>query len=465
MSYAPDDDLSRALARLTVQDVWRRAGLPDCPRDGNIVVPCPWRENRKSPSFSICHRGKGWKDWGNADAGWTEGGVWQFAAKVTGLGGKELADQLIEWAGIVRTPRFRDAATRAAAKAGTGKMEDVVAELPPELRRAVKRQEQARELREAEGRLHEEMERARAPKMAARNVPAWTPVVRARYLEGWREMGREPRRAEWAEARGWPVAWVDWLVQEGLVAMPWLPWAEPGEPRAKRGKAFRVDMPTWDDAGDFRGLRQVGYHQQFWTEHGKAWAYTPSMPSAERRRSVFLREMVEAELARGVREDAGDALVPGLPFVVPGTLPARLLVLAEGQWDAITLAGAAGWLESDTAWPDGVWLFGLRGSSGLDPFLAWWRPLLVAARPAVLVLADNDAAGMRWSQPGPPKVLGGPRPPSLGEKLRAAGASRVEIARVRPEHGKDFNDYFRARRPSALDIARWFAALRIFPRA
>lgn len=460
MSHLADSDLSRAIAKLTIQEVWRRAGLPGVPPRDRVAVKSPIREDKSGKSFSICHGGQGFVD----HAGYGSGNLWQFAKAATGRDGKELADTLIEWSGIVRTPRIRDAATRAAAKAGTGKPEDVLAELPPEVRRAIKRQEQRRELAQAEDRLHEERMRALAPRMAARQVAEWSGVVRGRYLEGWREMARPERQRDWADARAWPVAWVEWLRAEGLVSMPWLPWCEPGEARGKRGKAFRVDMPLWSEGGEFAGLRHVGYHQQFWTEHGKAWAYTPSLPAADKRRTAFQRTMVAAEFERGAKEDAAEALVPGLPFVVPGGEPARLVVITEGQWDAVTFAGACGWLASDAAWPLGVWLFGLRGSNGVDPLLAWWRPLFQAHRPPVLVLADNDAAGMRWTVPAKPERLGALPAPTLGERLRAAGASRVEVCRVRPEHGKDFNDYFRARNPSPVDMARWLAGLK-FPAA
>lgn len=457
MSYAPDNDLQRALDKLTVQEVWRRAGLPDCPREGNVVVKSPFREDRKGKSFSICFRGRGFKEHASGETG----NVWKFAELALGKGGKELADILIEWSGIVRTPRIRDAAVKAAAKAGSGKAEDVVAELPPEVRRAIKRQEKAREMAEAEERLREDRARLLAPKMAVRELHEWSPIVRARFLEGWREMGRHERQAEWAEARGWPAGWIEWLRESGLVSMPWLPWCEPGEKWAKRGKAFRVDAPRWDADGNFAGLRHIGYHQQFWTEEGKAWTYAPYLPESEAKaRTEFQRQMCAVELERG-GEWGGEARVPGLPFVLPGRVgaPVRLVVLAEGQWDAITFAGACGWLNIDYPWPAGVWVFGLRGSNGVEPLLAWWRLLFLEHRPSVLVLADNDAAGMRWTEPEKPKVLGAVPPPTFGEKLRACGASRVEVTRVRPQHGKDFNDYFRAKTPGPLDMARWLSGL------
>lgn len=449
-SNPPDDDLQRALERLTVQEVWRKAGLPMVPRDGNVVCKSPFREDKKGKSFSICFHGKGWVDFAED----TKGGVWQFSARATGKEGKELADWVIEAAGIKRTVRIADSVARVAAARAGG----AVAELPPEVIKAAKRDEKRRELWAAEARLREEREAALRSRFEFRAVFRWSSVVRARFRDGWLALrDDEARMADWAKRRGWPVQWVRWLVSEGLVSAPWLPWDDEGGTYAKRGKAFRVDAPQWEAEGVFAGLMHIGYHQQFWKrDGGKAWVFVPSLPSGGEGavRGRWQREMVEDELAHGA-EWGGVARVPALPFVMVGGWPCRLLVIAEGQWDAITWAGACGWMENEEAWPLGVWVMGLRGAASFDVGLTYWRRLFSSPGLRVLVLADNDEAGRRWTEAKAPERLGALAEPTFTEKLLAAGVERVEVMRIKPAHGKDFNDYYQARKPTAAALLRW----------
>lgn len=69
----------------TISRVWRMIGLPGSPpREG--VGPCrsPFREDNQ-PSFSICHGGKGWVDFGTGD----KGDVFSFYAEAKGLSRRE----------------------------------------------------------------------------------------------------------------------------------------------------------------------------------------------------------------------------------------------------------------------------------------------------------------------------------------------------------------------------------------
>lgn len=459
MIYEDNRDLERALDKITVQDVWRAAGLADPPRDGNVIVASPFRENRGTPAFSIFARGAAWKDHGNAD-GVTGGRVWQFALKAKGGTNKEVADWLIdEVARIQRTPRVRAAVREvcsAAAAAGT------VAELPKEVIRAAKKAERAAQSYEAEARLRGQHEaKLSTTKTEVRVLDRWPAPVRSAFAEGWKHLGAEPARLkDWAEGRGWPVEWVQWLYSEGLISMPWLPWCVAGESWAKRGKALRVEVPRIAADGLSVVMEIIGYHQQFFTlskpredgtrEGRKQWTYVPYVPDnqdGEKLLTPFLGEL--RALSR---------TIPALPWAMGDFTATKFLVISEGQWDAITFAGAAGWLW-EAGWPQGAAVMGVRGAEGVDTLLAYWGPWLRACRPAVLVLADNDKAGKKWIE-ARARDYGHIAEPTLSARLKAHGARRVEVSTVRPELGKDFNDYYRARPLTAPDIVKWLQALR-----
>ncbi|MFA5262369.1 MAG: hypothetical protein WC378_00990 [Opitutaceae bacterium] len=454
--FDSDNDLNRAIERLTIQDVWRHLNIPNVPKEGNVLVKSPLREDAKK-SFSICFHGNGFKDHGNGD----HGGVWKFAQIASGKDGKELADLVIEWSGITRTVRVKSVAKAIAS----GEIDPK--KLPPEVKRLLKREEKNQERWKAEDALEKARRLALLPTAKVRDIQPWSSVVRGRYLEGWKHMQSDEKRcASIAADRGWPEMWAKWLHAEGLISMPWLPWANPGVAWAKRGKAFRVDMPTYDDKGRI-DLRHVGYHQRFFvagemgpdgvkTPDRKSWVYVPYLPASEKIQNDFMRDMVAAELDR--MPDAEGSRVPGLPFVMGSIAAPKFLCLAEGQWDAVTFAGAAGWLNDDLAWPPGAVVMGLRGVEGVEVFLAYWRTWLMLHRPNVLVLADNDAAGSRWTEVKSQRACEAPAPTFI-EKLKAAHVREVRVSRVRKEHGKDFNDYWKARHPSTEDISAWLKGL------
>ena len=198
----------------------------------------------------------------------------------------------------------------------------------------------------------------------------------------------------------------------------------------------------------------------------KRWVFVPYLVAEESVHGDFQRQM----RAEQVPLDAdGLAGVPGLPFVLGWRAGVRFLVVAEGQWDAVTFAGACGWLEGDSAWPEGACVVGVRGASGVDTLLAYFGSWLERERPAVLVLADNDQAGRKWdtAEPMDATVPGSPLLPTFAEKLlRRPGqlasepewvprARRVEVRRVAKIHGKDFNDYWKARKPSPVAMMKW----------
>jgi len=91
------------------------------------------------------------------------------------------------------------------------------------------------------------------------------------------------------------------------------------------------------------------------------------------------------------RQD-GDG-IPGVPFVLePGRIEgAKLIVITEGQWDAVTWASVAGWLNQ---WPGMTTVFGLRGAKSWKTFLSHWGRFLPMAD--FLLIPDHDEAGLQW---------------------------------------------------------------------
>lgn len=457
MIYEDNRDLERALEHLTIQDVWRAAGLPNPPRDGNVVVSSPFRDDGRNASFSIFARGAAWKDHGGDGAG---GRAWQFALKARGGSPKEVADWIIdEVARIHRTPRVREAVramSTAAVASGTP------LELPRDVIRAAKKAERTAQNFEAERSLREQREaKLTSSKIEVRELEPWPVEVRAVFAEGWKHLGADRSRIkDWAEGRGWPVEWVEWIHSEGLISMPVVPWSVAGEKWAKRGKALRVEIPRLDAAGKFTSMAIVGYHQQFFTagkllENGqreegrKSWLYIPYVPDdrdGEKLLTPF--QGVLRTIAR---------TVPALPWAIGDFIDTKFLAISEGQWDAITFAGAAGWLW-EAGWPPGAAVMGVRGAEGVDALLAYWGPWIKANKPAILVLADNDRAGRKWYE-SRAKEYGQLAEPTLSARLIAHGARRVEVSTVKPELGKDFNDYYRARKPGPSEVAKWLQSL------
>lgn len=441
-AFQKTDDLDRALAALSVQAVWRAVGFADCPREGNQLVKSPFREDRNK-SFSICFKGAGWKDHATNETG----NVYKFAQRATGKDGKELVDWLIDLSGVPRTPirKTADGAPAPEAFKPSRRMKPKPYPSPA-----------------AKARLAEEHARALLSRVEVRDVPEWSPAVAARWKQGWSDF----RVLATAGDRCWPERWVMQMLELDLIAYPLLPWCDTKRERDdEQGVAFRVDLPELDAEGALRGIRAVGYHQRFIIRGEKSWVYVPYFPSEQKCRSGFQRTLRAEALKRGL-DEAGEALVPGLPFVLQGGAECTHLVITEGQWDAITFAGACGWLDGDTAWPEGWWVMGSRGSNGADTVLAYWGPWLRKHRPRVLVMADNDAASLWWDHA---HLAGEKTPwqgawesgvqPSFKEKLQAMGCASVVVRRVSPALGKDFNDYWKAKRPTPAAMAKWLGGL------
>lgn len=430
MAHDPNSDLSRALAALSVAQLWRAAGLRGEAPKKDGLVKSPFRDD-KHASFSVFAQGKAFKDQASGE----KGGLWQFAKLAwPNLPGRELAETLIGLSGV---PRAERAPGRALS--------------PEERRKAAATAEH-----EAERYLEREHERALAPGISAAAVPEWPGFVRERWIEGETcALAAAARLQKLACDRGWPVEWAEQLVVSGKLATPWLPWSGPDSREPKRGRACLVEMPVLADTeGAVGALRPVGYHQRFWIEGRKQWVYVPHRPKNPER----CRDGFAAELAAWAQTQPADrSLVPALPFVL-GSLEPRWICILEGQWDAITLAGSLGYF--DDGWADRrVTFFGVRGASGLDVLLAYWGPWLRRWAPRVWLLCDADKAGRAWVERERAAVPGAIAVPTVAEKLQAAGAAAVKVSVLRAasaaEHGKDFNDWWRSVKPTREQMERW----------
>jgi hypothetical protein len=252
--------------------------------------------------------------------------------------------------------------------------------------------------------------------------PAAIPV---RVAEAWREGVEylrkhprwQPRIAKW---RGWTAALVDQLVEDGMMGTPLY--------NGDRLVAFRVDYPLVQDFGPFGtwfSADQIGFHVRLKPASAgekPSWRFCPN----------------EREHGQSI---------PSLPFILGEFTAARLLVIMEGQWDAISFAHAAGWLVHDAAWPDWVCVIGIRGTHGIRPFLThyaahWPR------KAKCLLLADNDRAGATWFESAEGQQ-------SFADRL-IHFCTEVHVETI--SGAKDFNEAWQRGLVTACDIGRQFIA-------
>lgn len=313
--------LTQAKEILTVPEAWRLLHLPGQPQIGKNHSP--FRKDT-NPSFSIFAEGKRWKDFGTGESG----SVVDFVAKAQGVSAKEACQTVIRLAG-----------TEATSSVST-----VPPARPPDPEPA--------------------------PWSSVEQV--WADGVA--WLAGSTEM--KEQMAKW---RGWPVHWIEALVEAGSLGCP-LHYR-------KRGTAFLVLRPE-PEAGV-----PVGYHVRFKNLTGDpTWNFIPKGITA-------------------------------YPFYL-GSPKAPRIIITEGQWDAITLAGSAGWLDRHEAWPEEVAVFGIRGAQGHKAFLEAMAETLKETRPEVLVIRDHDEAGDKWRTDFAPQLK------------EVAGSVRL----FRMEGAKDLNE-------------------------
>lgn len=267
----------------------------------------------------------------------------------------------------------------------------------------------------------------------------WSASVSERWADG---ADRVPVK-RLAEQRGWPVSWVETMADWDKISFPWLPWADPSYKKARRGLAFKVEAPERLKPGKWNlELFPAGYHQRWIHEQDgkqkKDWQFLPNIP---RKFSTDFQKALYAEQNR----------VTPFPFVLGDLDAPKNIIITEGQWDAATIYGAAGWF-NDAAEPSTA-VFGLRGAQSVEVFLAFYGKWMSGIKPNVFLLPDNDAAGRKWVEKEENnKIL---PVPTFAQRLRAWGAKRVIHRSIDPRFGKDFNDYYQARTPEPAAIIDW----------
>ena len=287
--------LTLAKDRLTITEAWSRCGLPGQPKMG--MNQSPFRKD-SNPSFSIFAEGKRWKDFGTGESG----SVVDFVAKAQGLSNTDACTAVIRLAGT------------NATKTGS-----TVAPV-------------------------------RQP------APAPWSTVQAVWEEGrsWLA-GNQETKERMASWRGWPVRWIDALIDDGHLSCPIY--------KGSRGTGFLVLQPAGEEAVP------VGFH--FRMKDG-GWRFEP----------------------KGIKAH---------PFIL-GSLHSPHLIITEGQWDAITLAGSAGWLDRHEAWPEDVAVVGIRGATGTGAFMEAVASVMPKTKPEVFIIRDGDEAGARWKTDFAPQV-------------------------------------------------------------
>jgi len=458
----PNDDLKNACDALRVRDVWAEAfaegivTIPPPDRDG--LTPSPFREDGRRASFSICYDGRGFKDFGGTGI---SGGSWKFHELCwPNLPKNERAKSLIALAAKLNY------IVPAAPKIPGTKPPPGTPAIDPLIEKAAKALERRERGAAAERQVYDERDRLLRPE-PPKAIPSWPDCVSSRYADGISFLRENPAKmTDMAKARGWPELWGWELLEQNLISFPWERWARPGEKFAGRQKAFAVQIPRARGMGKIE-LETIGYHQRFFEVERenkpakKGWLYLPSLPR-KTPASDYERELAHYGETLGVdmKAEAKPSLVPPLPFALGDFQNTKLIVLLEGQWDAISFFGACDFFH-DTTPPEGIAVFGIRGAQGIDAFLSYWSDWLFRQKPRAWLIADNDAAGGAWRD-APPAKPGLPRPPNLSEKLVAVGCRDPLVSWLTPGRwGKDFNDYYRAAKPTSKAMRNWMCRVGI----
>lgn len=129
------------------------------------------------------------------------------------------------------------------------------------------------------------------------------------------------------------------------------------------------------------------------------------------------------------------------PLVIGSVPRAASLFLVEGQWDALALIDVMGW---SARWPDDLAVVAMRGASSFPKFLHHYA---LHEKATAFAIADADAAGSRWYEPG-----------GFIESLQDR-VSRVH-SYLPGESGRDLNDLVRAGLTRADLLSLLYAKLR-----
>lgn len=227
------------------------------------------------------------------------------------------------------------------------------------------------------------------------------PTIPSPVLAAWTEgidyffsLKRAKTVKQLAAFRGWPIEFTMFLIESGVISYPL--YEDPRTRKVERCLAFQVVVP--ENVDNRMGKRVVGYHVRVKKAGSASWRFVPSG-------------------------------TPAVPFILGDFDTAQLLVITEGQFDALTFALAAGWLGEGRSWPQGAGVLGLRGVDSVNTFLSYYAPFWPAAA-SCLVLPDNDEPGKRWHNGDN----------CLVQRLRKLCR---HVAAARCAGAKDFNDLYK----------------------
>ena len=418
-------ELTAALDRLTLVEIAEACGREiefKSGTEGLCRSPFPEYHDHgdKNMSFTVVpgSGGKGWVNHAGKCRFKQKGGNWDFAreCKPSATNG-ELSSWLIDLAGT-RDPKASGQSKAAFAR---------------------KRQDES--AARARRVLAKRAEGLRLPPRAE----MWTEMpafVADRYHEGTAAGLSAVDRL--AESRGWPFHWADELIHTAAISRPLLPWVDSGN---RRGWAFPVVAPVTN--GPSCARLAMGYHQRYTMGKEKSWVFVPYAVADEKTNSAFQHSLWGYRKELGM--DAGERMVPPAPFVIGDLNTPRLVIVTEGQWDAVTLYGALGGFE-DTP-PEGLCVFGVRGVGNAHLMLSYWAGwirghMMKSSIKGLWILADADESGQALIHG---KALPGKLPqPCFADVVRHNFPDlRVVTGSVQAAPGqKDFNDYYRNETPS-----------------
>ncbi|MEO5717424.1 MAG: hypothetical protein ABIR29_02505 [Chthoniobacterales bacterium] len=247
-------------------------------------------------------------------------------------------------------------------------------------------------------------------KVEPKRIGAMPDTVAAAWNEGVDYILAHPDKAkQLASFRGWPVEFAQYVIGSAVISLPLN--------RNERGVAFQVVAPAGERCA--MTTRPVGFHIRLKHGKGGGWLYQPSA----------------GEHGQGI---------PPLPFILGDFETATLLVVLEGQWDAITFALAAGWLGEACLWPAKVGLIGIRGANGWKTFLEYYGRFW-PERANCILIPDADDAGKKWYG---------------SDDCFATRLSKLcrKVAVVDCGPHKDFNDLYRAEKPGPQVIGELLAS-------
>jgi len=273
------------------------------------------------------------------------------------------------------------------------------------------------------------------PKLGMEEPGPMAARVRDRWNDG--QAALADYMAKLAESRGWDERVMRALVGMNKTACPTLPWSD-----KHRGWAWMVEKPVF--SGGKAGLVPVGFHARYKIfKKGepvqKRWVYCPYIP--EKATSAFQKHLQSLKVK-----------LPAYPFVMGKIDSPRLVVILEGQFDAVSFALAFGWLKDGI--PPGIVVFGLRGVSSPNVFLAAYGAWVRRHKPFIWIIGDNDEAGKGIDKHKPADLNKIVKEPSFIDRLRAQGCT-VHAELVNHPGCKDFNDVWQAAPPSIETMNKW----------